>query len=200
MSLLLLSGMATVAALLGMVTQIRFALSPSWKQRLAKGAPYEVLVPDSRYVFVSSAEHIRDIDTAPDTVLSLQAAAKQILQPKYTMHNLDWLDKRGTEGTPLVKTLRTLFTNNITEILPDIRLAVSAIFDQTPDPYSAINGIKVLLVYAMVEEAVAYFNALAFFGWELAHDKEILKAAINFIESTVLIAELIRLLPGSIAP
>ncbi|KAL9601988.1 MAG: hypothetical protein Q9179_002680 [Wetmoreana sp. 5 TL-2023] len=140
MSLLLLNNIATVAALLGMVTFLRFALSPSWKQRLAKGAPYEILVPDSRYVFISSAEHIRDIDTAPDTVLSLQAAAKQILQPKYTMHNFDWFDKRGTEGTPLVKTLRTLLTNNITEILPDIRLAVSAIFDQKYDSHPVING------------------------------------------------------------
>lgn len=37
-----------------------------------------MLAPDGRYVFVSSAEHLNELDTAPDTVLSLLAAAKQV--------------------------------------------------------------------------------------------------------------------------
>jgi hypothetical protein len=42
------------------------------------GQPYEIFAPDSRYVFVSSVKHIKELDTAPDTVLSLQAASKQV--------------------------------------------------------------------------------------------------------------------------
>lgn len=44
----------------------------------ANGAPYEIFAPDNRYVFVSLAKHIKEVDTAPDTVLSLQAASKQV--------------------------------------------------------------------------------------------------------------------------
>ena len=44
----------------------------------ANRTPFEVLTPENRYVFVSSAKHIREVDAAPDSVLSLQAAAKQV--------------------------------------------------------------------------------------------------------------------------
>jgi hypothetical protein len=37
-----------------------------------------MFAPDGRYVFVSSPDHIKELDTAPDTVLSLQAASKQV--------------------------------------------------------------------------------------------------------------------------
>lgn len=47
----------------------------------AQGDPYEIFVPENRYVFISSAQHIREVDSAPDTVLSLQAAAKQVCGP-----------------------------------------------------------------------------------------------------------------------
>ncbi|KAI9644959.1 hypothetical protein NHQ30_006994 [Ciborinia camelliae] len=124
----------------------------------SKGTPYEIFAPDNRYVFVSSAEHIKEIDAAPDSVLSLQAAAKQVqpaiseihigyitknmqmLQPKYTMHNFNWFDRRGTEGMPLVKTLRTLLTNNVPEILPNIRMAVSELFDEVHGTAPIMNG------------------------------------------------------------
>jgi hypothetical protein len=44
----------------------------------SNGQPFEVFAPDSRYVFVSSDEQIKEMDNAPDTVLSLQAASKQV--------------------------------------------------------------------------------------------------------------------------
>ncbi|KAL8778241.1 MAG: hypothetical protein Q9194_002113 [Teloschistes cf. exilis] len=47
------------------------------KHGQAQGAPFEIFVPENRYLFVSSAKHINEVDTAPDSVLSLQAAAKQ---------------------------------------------------------------------------------------------------------------------------
>ncbi|EGD92510.1 hypothetical protein TESG_00083 [Trichophyton tonsurans CBS 112818] len=166
----------------------------------AKGSPYEVLAPDARYVFVSSAEHIKEIDAASDNVLSLQAAAKQMLQPKYTMNNFNWFDKRGVDGTPLVRTLRSLLTNNVPNLVPDIRAAVSKMFDTFHDSLPATNGAKVAPLYPMVKEAVAYSNALAFFGVELAQDKQFMKAAIDFIENTLLIAEILRLLPNSLVP
>lgn len=44
----------------------------------ANGQPFELCAPDGRYTFVSSPEHIREVDAAPDTVLSLHAASKQV--------------------------------------------------------------------------------------------------------------------------
>ncbi|KAL8993766.1 MAG: hypothetical protein Q9169_006098 [Polycauliona sp. 2 TL-2023] len=61
-------------------------------------------------------------------------------------------------------------------------------------------GVKALPVYSMVKEAVVYANALSFFGQDLAHDQVFLKSATDFIESTLLFAEIIRLVPTAIAP
>ena len=54
----------------------------------AKGKPFELLAPDNRYVFVSDPQQIKELDNAPDTVLSLQAASKQVsryhtLEPRF---------------------------------------------------------------------------------------------------------------------
>ncbi|KAL1983251.1 hypothetical protein VTN96DRAFT_349 [Rasamsonia emersonii] len=89
----------------------------------AKGQPFEILTPDTRYIFVSSQKHIREIDSAPYTVLSLQAASRQ-----YTMHGFNWFDRRGAEGVGSVRALRTLLTNNPRRILPDLRVAIAEDF------------------------------------------------------------------------
>lgn len=54
------------------------AMNPGLFRGQAMGQPFEVFAPDNRYVFVSSTKHISEIDSAPDTVLSLQAASKQV--------------------------------------------------------------------------------------------------------------------------
>jgi hypothetical protein len=81
----------------------------------ANGGAYEVLTPGTRYAFISSEQHIRELNALSDSTASLQAAAKQMLQPRYTMSNFNWFDQRSLGGTPLIKTLRTLLTNNIPE-------------------------------------------------------------------------------------
>lgn len=56
------------------------------------------------------------------------------------MHSFNWFDRRGTEGMPLVRTLRTLLTNNIPKILPEIRMAVSELFDLMHDSHPVVEG------------------------------------------------------------
>ncbi|GAB1314472.1 hypothetical protein MFIFM68171_04682 [Madurella fahalii] len=161
----------------------------------ANGSPFFVDVPGNRYLIVSSWKHIKEIDAAPDSVLSLQGAAKEMLQPKYTMSNFDWLEKRGANGTPLIRTLRTLLTNHLPDILPEIRRSMSGLIDRLYDSHPVANGIKVPPLYPMVVQGVASSNAQAFFGHDLAKNEQFMKAALNFIEHTLLIAEILRLLP-----
>jgi hypothetical protein len=63
-----------------------------------------------------------------------------MLQPKYTMHNFNWFDQRGVEGTPLVRALRTLLTNHVPDILPDIHRAIAAKFDQKIQSFPVTDG------------------------------------------------------------
>jgi hypothetical protein len=48
----------------------------------SNGAPFEVLAPDARMMFVSSKEQIKELDGAPDSVLSLNGAAKHVGVPQ----------------------------------------------------------------------------------------------------------------------
>ncbi|KAK3299472.1 uncharacterized protein B0H64DRAFT_371814 [Chaetomium fimeti] len=55
----------------------------------ANGEPYKVPAPDGRCVFVASPKYIKEMNSAPDTLLPLQAAAKHMLQPIYTIHTFN---------------------------------------------------------------------------------------------------------------
>lgn len=41
---------------------------------------------------------------------------------------------------PLVRTLRTFLTNNLSEIIPEIRMALSGLFDRMRDSHPVIDG------------------------------------------------------------
>lgn len=158
----------------------------------SNGEPYEVLAPDGRYIFVSSPKHIKELDSAPDTILSLQAAAKQMLQPMYTMHEFNWFDRRGTEGVGFVKALRTMLTNNLPAILPDLGTIIRSRFEEVHETHPVIDGEFTVLqcrqfvarlivtvsggphigarqspVYIMVVKLVVLSNAVSFFGKDL---------------------------------
>ncbi|KAM0460019.1 hypothetical protein ACHAO4_002147 [Trichoderma viride] len=166
----------------------------------AEGNPFWIQAPENRYLVVSSWDHIKEIDAASEDVLSLQAAAKEILQPRYTMQNFNWFDKKGADGMPLIRTLRTLLTNHLPDILPDVRRSMSVLLDRAQDSQPVVNGSYTSQVFPIIIEAISLTNATAFFGSELSHDKKFMASAVGFIEQTLLAAEAIRVLPKAIAP
>ncbi len=106
----------------------------------SNGHPFEVLAPDSRYVFVSSPEHIKEVETAPENVLSLYAASQQVLQPQYTMHGFNWYEK-PTEGVGFVRALRTHLTNNLPELLPNLGAVIRERFARLHNEHPIVNGM-----------------------------------------------------------
>ncbi|KAF2832236.1 cytochrome P450 [Ophiobolus disseminans] len=166
----------------------------------ANGKPFELSAPDNRYVFVSDPSQIKELDNAPDTVLSLQAASKQMLQPVYTMHGFNWFDRRGTEGVGFIKALRTLLTNNLPQILPDLSCIIRTRFDELHAGHKVVDGKVYSPVYHMIVKLVVLSNAVSFFGQDLAKDEGFMVSALAYIEETLLCAEVVRLLPKFMAP
>ncbi|KAK1919471.1 hypothetical protein P3342_001763 [Pyrenophora teres f. teres] len=166
----------------------------------AKGKPFELLAPDNRYVFVSDPLQIKEIDSAPDSVLSLQAASKQMLQPVYTMHGFNWFDQRGTEGVGFIRALRTLLTNNLPKILPDLTCIIRTRFQELHAGHAVVNGKKQSDVYHMTVKLVVLSNAVSFFGKDLAKDEQFMTSALAYIEETLICAEIVRLLPKFMTP
>ncbi|CAG9998323.1 unnamed protein product [Clonostachys byssicola] len=164
------------------------------------GKPYEVLAPDNRYVFVSDPKYIRELDKAPDNVLSLQGAAKQMLQPMYTMQHFNWFVIRGTEGVGFIRALRTLLTNNLPEILPDLSSIIRSRMAELRNSHPTIKGEKHSPVYPMIVKLVVLSNAVSFFGKDLAKNDAFMESALEYIEQTLICAEIVRLLPKFMAP
>jgi hypothetical protein len=63
-----------------------------------------------------------------------------MLQPKYTMAGFNWFDRRGTEGVGFVRALRTLLTNNLPEVLPELRISVSNLIDEMHASHPVVDG------------------------------------------------------------
>ncbi|KAI1483289.1 putative cytochrome P450 [Daldinia eschscholtzii] len=166
----------------------------------SQGAPFYVDVPENRYCVVSSQEHIKEMDAAPQSVLSLLAAAEDLIQPKYTMKSFNWVEGRqGTEGATLMRTLRNDLTERLPEILPELRLLMSALVDEHFESLPSENGAKVFDVFPLVRRAVAHSNAFIFFGKDFSQNAEFIKAGVSMVEHTLVISDTIRLLPEIIA-
>ncbi|OAL53550.1 cytochrome P450 [Pyrenochaeta sp. DS3sAY3a] len=166
----------------------------------SQSRPFEMFAPDSRYVFISSPEQIKEVDSAPDTVLSLQAASKQMLQPMYSMHGFNWFDRRGTEGVGFIRALRTLLTNHVPSILPDLRIHTTNRLHEEIKKHRGEDGSSNVPIYPTIVTLVILANSLSFFGEDLARNELFMKAALSYVEETLLIAEIVRLLPRWLAP
>ena len=56
------------------------------------------------------------------------------------MTGFSWFDQRGTEGVGFVRALRTLLTNNIPAILPELRITISTAIDDMHASHPIVNG------------------------------------------------------------
>ncbi|KAI1412118.1 cytochrome P450 [Hypoxylon sp. FL1857] len=168
--------------------------------RKSNGRSFEVLAPDNRYVFVSSPDHIKEVDATPDTILSLQAASKQMLQPVYTMHRFNWFDVRGTEGVGFVRALRTLLTNNLPNILPDLSRIIRSRFSELQLNFPLIDGARHIPVYPTIVQLVVLTNAVSFFGEDLAKNEQFMVSALAYVEETLICAEIVKLVPKFLGP
>ncbi|KAF7891373.1 uncharacterized protein EAF02_001698 [Botrytis sinoallii] len=170
------------------------------KARQANGKLFLVDVPENRYHFVSTWDHIQEINAVPDTVLSLTATAKEILQPEYTMHKFNWANSRRHDSVPLTRTLQTYLTNWLPNLLPDLRCHLRVTFDRQILAGPLKNGVRSPKLFPVLVEAIAYSNIMAFFGKDLVQNPDFMKASVGFIENTLVISEIVRVLPHVVAP
>lgn len=63
-----------------------------------------------------------------------------MLQPLYTMNGFNWFDKRGVEGVGFVRALRTLLTNNLPQLLPDLGALTRSRWTQLLSDKGSIDG------------------------------------------------------------
>jgi hypothetical protein len=108
----------------------------------SNGKPFEILSPDTRHIFITNPDQLAEMDAAstPGNVLSLYAASQRALQPMYTMHRFGWYDV-PPEGLGYVRALRTLLTNYLPNLLPELRGMMGDRFEELRSGDGVVNGI-----------------------------------------------------------
>jgi hypothetical protein len=56
------------------------------------------------------------------------------------MNGFNWFDKRGVEGIGFVRTLRTLLTNNLPKLIPDLAILTKARWSESLADKKTIDG------------------------------------------------------------
>jgi hypothetical protein len=121
------------------------------------GKAIRINSPESWMTLVSSPELINDIKNATNEQLSLHAAAKEILKPKYTMNGFNWHDQRGIEGIGFVRTLRTLLTCHLPQMTPGTRTIIDKTFSESVKPgKGSVNGTYSQLQSPMSDPVLIY--------------------------------------------
>lgn len=92
----------------------------------------------------------------------------QMLQPLYTMNGFNWFDKRGVEGVGFVRTLRTLLTNNLSQILPDLGMLTRTRWASLLSEQRMVDGTTHAAIYPMMMNMVVLLNARSLFGEDLS--------------------------------
>ncbi|KAI0101984.1 cytochrome P450 [Nemania sp. FL0031] len=144
----------------------------------SNGKPFGIIAPDNRYVFM--------------------------LQPMYTMHGFDWCNRRGTEGAGFVRALRTLLTNNLPQILPELGVLNRIRFVELRQQHSIKDGRVHSTVYYIVVSLVVLSNAMSFLRKYLSNkftpENHFVAATLPYVEETLICAEVLRLIPKVLVP
>lgn len=84
------------------------------------------------------------------------------------MNGFNWFDKCGVEGIGFVRTLRTLLTNNLPKLLPDLGTLTNTRWSKLLSEYKVDDGTTYAPVYPMMMNMVALLNAWSLFGADLS--------------------------------
>lgn len=101
--------------------------------------PFTIDVPENRYHVVSSWKHIKEIDAAPDSVLSLHGGAKDTLQPIYTMKEFNWMNKRTADTAPLLKSSGIDSSGHLSVVIPEIRRSMRGLLNELSDSQPTLD-------------------------------------------------------------
>lgn len=122
-----------------------------------------------------------------------------MLQPLYTMNGFNWFDKRGVEGIGFVRCLRTLLTNHLPQLVPDLATLAKDRWAELLSTKKSVDGVIYAPIYPMMMNLVVLLNARSLFGEDLIQDKKFMHSALGYVEETLLNAEIVKLLPGWLA-
>lgn len=123
-----------------------------------------------------------------------------MLKPEYTMNGLDIADDMTANGSAHMRALGTLLRKNLDIIEPGVLNNMTTALEDHVSSTIQKDGLVELQVFDLARSMVVAGNSVAFFGQELASQKDFVDAAFQYPQDLFTTAEILRLLPGFMAP
>ncbi|PSN62395.1 cytochrome P450 [Corynespora cassiicola Philippines] len=160
--------------------------------------PFSLAIPGNLLHVTCSEEHWNDLNKAPTSQLSPNAASREMFQPKYTF-GFDWAAPREHVSLATVRSIR-----NMTQQLPSFQKRFVAIlddeFNKALSKSPQIEGWARVTFWTTVRRAVTRINSLIFLGEDIADDEDFITRGLSFVDQTSVILESVRLVPSFLAP
>lgn len=116
------------------------------------------------------------------------------------MQSFEWQDQRGIEGTGFVRALRSLLTANLPGLLPRIKEIIKQELQLETQLCIGADGISNVRIFPAIKRIIAKVNCFVFFSEQLLQNQEFVEAALQFPFDVIMAAELVRMVPGFLAP
>ncbi|PQE23111.1 cytochrome P450 protein [Rutstroemia sp. NJR-2017a WRK4] len=139
----------------------------------ADGKPFAIPAIDEYQVYVSSEEHIQEVNNAPQEYLSSHAVMADRLKMKYTFYGFELGSKLDPNDKVPRRVLKTLLRTSIPRLRPKIQRKIEQGFDRTLSKATALDG---------------------------GDNEDYLKAALRYGNDVILSMELCRYLPSFMVP
>ncbi|KAJ7617183.1 cytochrome P450, partial [Roridomyces roridus] len=147
----------------------------------------------SRWDYVATApQHVREIASAPESVLSFADSARDSLESDYTM-GPDFL-----ENPYHVKCIRNGLTRNLARTYPDLLDEIVVSLNDVLELQG--NEWKAFHVLPNMRQVIARITNRIFIGLPLCRNQEFLDLNINYVLDIFTRGSIIGLLPGFLKP
>lgn len=99
------------------------------------------------------------------------------------MAKFNWHDVRGKEGIGYVRALRTMLTNHLPELIPELRQWAADAFEAELINHAGTHGRLAAPGAGIMRKTICVLNAKSFFGYELGQPPPFYHTTMNYADN-----------------
>ncbi|TEY64666.1 hypothetical protein BOTCAL_0144g00020 [Botryotinia calthae] len=165
----------------------------------ANGEPFAIPALDEYQVFVSSEEHIAEINRSSQDHLSLHDAMEDRIKAKYTFYGFETGEIDPHDTVP-GRVLKFLLRTNQPALRPKIQKKIEEAFNKVLSKGKAVNEWTSVSVLGLSKDIGFRINCQVLVGDDLANNQDYVDAVLRYSNDVVLSMEFCRYMPAFIIP
>ncbi|MCJ1424276.1 hypothetical protein MMC29_002163, partial [Sticta canariensis] len=151
----------------------------------SNSAPFAIPARESYLVFVTSEEHVREVENSPQDRLSFHKAMEDRLKLKHTFNGFETGPVDPHDSVP-IRVLKTLLRMDIPQLRPKLQERIEETFDSCISHGKPIlDGWTRISAFHFAEELSLRVNCRVIFGDNLANNEDFVQVAQKYHRQAV---------------